>query len=420
MLKINQSALILGLTALVSISACNNSSGSMTSDNSGSDKKGPDTSATAPVETQAPNSNYKPAFPGQTRAPGVRTKTALNITVINSGLDHPWGLRTLPDGRFLVTQKTGTMVILTPDGKQQRKITGLPEVLDDGQGGLLDVNIDPQFSSNRMVYWDYAEKNNDGSILAVAKGKLSANETKIENITVIYRAAPSYKGTLQYGSRILFDKQGNLFVSTGERAGNDIRMRAQDLSAAIGKVLHLTKEGKPIPNGPFAKNAKAKPEIYAYGFRNPEAMDWNPVTGDLWEAEFGPRGGDEVNIIRPGKNYGWPVITYGIEYAGGKVGDGIQQKAGMEQPVYYWDPVISPGGMTFYTGNAIPEWKNNLFIGGLSSTHIARLVIKNNKVVGEEKLLSDKSERFRALVTGKDGALYTVTDGGKMYRIGKK
>jgi glucose/arabinose dehydrogenase len=420
MLKINQTALIFGLTAMVSISACNNSSGSMTSDNSGSNKKEPDTSATAPVETQAPNSNYKPAFPGQTRGPGVRTKTALNITVINSGLDHPWGLRTLPDGRFLITQKSGTMVILTPDGKQQRKITGLPEVLDDGQGGLLDVNIDPQFSSNRMVYWDYAEKNNDGSILAVAKGKLSANETKIENITVIYRAAPSYKGTLQYGSRILFDKQGNLFVSTGERAGNDIRMRAQDLSAAIGKVLHLTKEGKPVVNGPFAKTANAKPEIYAYGFRNPEAMDWNPLTGDLWEAEFGPRGGDEVNIIRPGKNYGWPVITYGIEYAGGKVGEGIQQKAGMEQPVYYWDPVISPGGMTFYTGNAIPEWKNNLFIGGLSSTHIARLVIKNNKVVGEEKLLADKSERFRALVTGKDGALYTVTDGGKMYRIGKK
>jgi glucose/arabinose dehydrogenase len=420
MLGIKHKALILGLASMATISACNNSSGTKASNNSNSDTTNRDTSATAPVETKDPNSQYKPAFRGQTRAPGVKTKTALNITLINSGLDHPWGLRSLPDGRFLVTQKTGTMVILTPDGKQQKKITGLPAVLDDGQGGLLDVNIDPQFSSNRMVYWDYSEKNNEGSILAIAKGKLSADETKIENTTVIYRALPSYKGTLQYGSRILFDKEGNLFVSTGERAGDDIRMKAQDLNVAIGKILHLTKNGKPVGNGPFAKTANAKPEIYAYGFRNPEALDWNPETGDLWEAEFGPRGGDEVNIIRPGKNYGWPVITYGIEYAGGKVGAGIQQKAGMEQPVYYWDPVISPGGMTFYTGNAIPEWKNNLFIGGLSSTHIARLVIKNNKVVGEENLLADKGERFRALVTGKDGALYTVTDGGKMFKITKK
>jgi glucose/arabinose dehydrogenase len=420
MLGINHKALILVIATMATISACNNSSGTLNSDNSSPDSTSPGTSGNAPVETKDPNSTYKPAFPGQTRAPGVKTKTALNITEINSTLDHPWGLRTLPDGRFLVTQKTGTMVILTANGKQQKKITGLPAVLDEGQGGLLDVNIDPQFSSNRMVYWDYSEKNNEGSILAIAKGKLSADETKIENITVIYRALPSYKGTLQYGSRILFDKQGNLFVSTGERAGNDIRMKAQDLSAAIGKVLHLTKEGKAVNNGPFAKTANAKPEIYAYGFRNPDGFDFNPATGDLWEAEFGPRGGDEINIIRPGKNYGWPVITYGIEYAGGKVGEGIQQKAGMEQPVYYWDPVISPGGMTFYTGDAIPEWKNNLFIGGLSSTHIARLVIKDNKVVGEERLLTDKGERFRALVTGKDGALYTVTDGGKMFKITKK
>jgi glucose/arabinose dehydrogenase len=420
MLNLKHKGLILGIAAMATWSACNNSSGTMSADNSSPAGTNPDTSSTAPVETKEPNSDYKPAFPGQTRAPGVKTKTPLDITVVNSALDHPWSIRTLPDGRFLVTQKSGTMVILTAEGKAQKKITGLPAVVDEGQGGLLDANIDPQFSNNRMIYWDYAEKSTEGSILAIAKGKLSADETKIENITVIYRANPSYKGTLQYGSRILFDKEGNLFVSTGERAGDDIRMKAQDLSTAIGKVLHLTKEGKPVANGPFANTANAKPEIYAYGFRNPEAMDWNPATGELWESEFGPRGGDEVNIVHPGKNYGWPVITYGIEYAGGKVGDGIQQKAGMEQPIYYWDPVLSPGGMTFYTGDAIAEWKNNLFIGGLSSTHIARLVIKDNKVVGEERLLADKGERFRALVTGKDGALYAVTDGGKMYRIAKK
>lgn len=420
MSMINYKALLLGIASVATFSACNNGGNNLTAGSSTSASSTSDTSGTAPVETNDPNSSYKPAFPGQTRIAGVKTKTPLSITLINSELDHPWGLRTLPDGRFLISQKTGSMVILTADGKPSKKITGLPAVLDDGQGGLLDLNIDPKFSNSRLIYWCYAEKGSEGSVLAIAKGKLSADETKIENTTVIYRAAPSYKGTLQYGSRILFDKQGNLFVSTGERAGNDIRIKAQDLTAAIGKVLHLTTSGKAVANGPFAKTANAKPEIYAYGFRNPEAMDWNPATGDLWEAEFGPRGGDEVNIVKPGKNYGWPIITYGIEYAGGKVGDGIQQKAGMEQPIYYWDPVISPGGMTFYTGDAIAEWKNNLFIGGLSSTHIARLVIKDNKVVGEERLLADKGERFRALVTGKDGALYAVTDAGKMFRIGKK
>jgi glucose/arabinose dehydrogenase len=295
----------------------------------------------------------------------------------------------------------------------------LPAVLAQGQGGLLDVNIDPAFAANRMVYWDYAEVTSEGNILAIAKGNLDADESKINNIEVIYRAKPAYKGALQYGSRILFDKQENLFVSTGERSGGDIRMKAQDLSAAIGKVIHITKEGKPVAGGPFANTADALPEIYAYGFRNPEGMAWNPTTGELWEAEFGPRGGDEINIVRPGNNYGWPGVTYGIEYSGVKVGDGIQQKEGVTQPVYYWDPSISPSGITFYTSNAIPEWTGNLFVGALSGSHIARLVIKDNKVIGEERLLKDKRERWRALTTGRDGALYAVTDNGKMYRIGK-
>ena len=293
-------------------------------------------------------------------------------------------------------------------------------MLAQGQGGLLDANIDPDFAQNRTIYWDYAEKQPRGSLLAVAKGQLAADDDRMENIQVIYRATPAYDGALQYGSRILFDKQGNLFVSTGERAGNDIQMKAQDLGAAIGKVLHLTKEGKPVAGGPFASKAGAKPEIYAYGFRNPEGMAWNPQTGDLWEDEFGPRGGDEINIIKPGKNYGWPVVTYGIEYSGSKVGDGIQQKPGTEQPVYYWDPSISPSGITFYNSSIIPEWKGNLFVGALGGSHIARLVIKNDKVVGEERLMANKGERFRALAEGKDGALYAVTDAGKMYRIGKK
>jgi len=376
--------------------------------------------AKAPVETQQANTTYKPAFAGQTRISGVTTRTPYIASVLSKELSHPWGICLLPDGRFLITEKFGTMCIVTTDGKIVRKITGLPAVVADGQGGLLDVNIDPQFSTNRMVYWDYSEQTPDGTLLAIAKGKLSANESKIENIQVIYRATPAYKGSLQFGSRIVFDKKGNLFVSTGERSGKDIRMQAQSLNSSLGKILHLTKDGKPVPAGPFAKTPNARPEIYAYGLRNPDGLALNPATGELWESEFGPRGGDEINIIRAGKNYGWPVVTYGIEYSGQKVGDGIQQKDGVQQPVYYWDPVVSPAGIMFYNSNVIPEWKGNLFVGGLSSTHIARLVIKNNKVVGEERLLKSEGQRFRGLAAGKDGAIYAITDTGKFYRIAKK
>lgn len=373
-----------------------------------------------PVETKKPNSQYKPAFEGQTRIAGVETKTPLNIEVIDSSLKAPWAISVLPDGRLLITENKGEMSILTADGKPDKKITGLPKVDADGQGGLLDVTIDPDFEKNRMIYWDYSEPGDEGSLLAVAKGKLSADETKIENTKVIYRAKPAFTGKLQYGSRIVFDEDGNLFVSTGERSDKKIRVQAQELNSGLGKVVHITKDGKPVPNGPFAKTPNALPEIYAYGFRNPEGMTMNPETNELWEVEFGPKGGDEVNIVKPGKNYGWPVITYGIEYSGEKVGDGIQQKDGMEQPVYYWDPVVSPAGMTFYSGANISEWKGNLFIACLSSSHVVRLVIEDNKVVGEEWLLEDLGQRFRAIAEGKNGALYVASDGGKLYRITKK
>jgi glucose/arabinose dehydrogenase len=217
----------------------------------------------------------------------------------------------------------------------------------------------------------------------------------------------------------VFDKDGNMFVSTGERSILEGRVQAQDLASGLGKIFKITKEGKPAPGNPFIGQAGAMPEIYSYGNRNVQSLDIHPVTGDLWECEFGPRGGDELNIIKAGKNYGWPIITYGTEYSGQKIGDAIQQKEGMEQPIYYWDPTLSPSGMTFYKGNAIPEWENNLFIGGLSGSHICRLVIKDNKVVGEERLLADKQERFRD-VAYFNGMLYAVTDNGNMYRISKQ
>jgi glucose/arabinose dehydrogenase len=270
-----------------------------------------------------------------------------------------------------------------------------------------------------MVYWVFSEKQPNANLTAVAKGKLADDEKSIQNATVIYRATPAHNSTLHYGGRILFDKTGNIIFSTGERSDLETRPQAQYLNSSLGKVIRITTDGKAAPGNPFENQKDARPELYSYGHRNVQGLAINPATGDLWEAEFGPRGGDEINLIQPGKNYGWPIITYGIEYAGPKIGDGIQQKEGMEQPVYYWDPVISPSGITFYSGDEIPEWKNNLFVASLSGQHIDRLVIKDNKVVGEERLLSDQSQRFRDITQGKDGALYAVTDDGRLYRIGK-
>lgn len=379
-----------------------------------------DTTNLPPVETRAPNSDYKPAFAGQTRVGGVKTTTPYQANVITSNLKSPWGIAVLPDGRLLITEKSGTMRIATTTGQLSEPITGLPPVNSGGQGGLLGVTVDPEFTNNRMLYWVFSESVSGGNLTAVGKGKLSADERTIENAATIYRATPAYPNTMHYGGRILVDKSGNLIVSTGERSDLATRPQAQQLNSALGKVLRITKEGQPAAGNPFIGEAGARPEIYSYGHRNVQGLAFHPTTGDLWETEMGPKGGDELNLIKPGLNYGWATITYGLEYSGQKVGQGITQKENMEQPVYYWDPVLSPSGMTFYSSNAIPEWQNNLFIGGLNSNHIARLVINNNKVVGEERLLADEGQRFRAVIEGKDGALYAITDGGRLYKISKK
>lgn len=376
-------------------------------------------SSASSVETRTPNTNYPSAYKGQTRISAVKTSTPYKTEKLAYGLDHPWSIIPFPGNRLLITSKNGYMQLLDANGTLFKKITGLPAVDSRGQGGLLDVALDPSFEKNHSLYWSFSERTGSVNHTAVAKGILNEEKGIIENPVVIFRATPSLNSTYHFGSRLVFDKEGYLFVSTGERFISEGRAKAQDISAGMGKIFRIDTNGKAAPGNPVFNDKNAMPGIYAYGIRNCQSLDINPATGELWEAEFGPRGGDEINIIKPGKNYGWPVITYGLEYSGDPIGEAIQQKQGMEQPIYYWDPSISPSGMTFYKGKAIPEWENNLFIGCLSGSHIVRLVISNNKVVGEERLLADKGERYRD-VAYINGMLYTVTDDGSMYRISKK
>lgn len=404
---------IIILSAFFTFSSCSNRS------NDKDLATNPGTKAN-PVETNAPNSKYTPAFVGQTRVSGLVTTSSYDKKIITTSLTNPWSVKILPDGRFLITEKSGSMRIVTEDGKVSDKITGIPAVNPAGQGGLLGLCLDPDFASNRMIYWVFSEASTGGNQTSVAKGRLANDEKTIESATVIYRVNPANPSDLHYGGRILFDKTGNLIVSTGERSVLETRPLAQSVASGLGKIIRITKEGQPASGNPTFTQTGALPELYSIGHRNSQGLAIHPVTGEIWESEFGPRGGDEINRLKAGSNYGWPTITYGIEYSGEKVGAGIQQQEGLQQPVYYWDPVVSPSGMTFYTGNRVPEWENNLFVGALSGMHIVRLAIENNKVIGEERLLSDEHQRFRDITQGKDGALYAITDQGRLYKIDKK
>ncbi|MFB0917531.1 MAG: PQQ-dependent sugar dehydrogenase [Clostridiaceae bacterium] len=373
-----------------------------------------------PVEKRSPETSYKQAFEGQTRIEGIKTVTECTVEIVSKELDSPWAVTPLPDGRLVITEKKGFMRIFGADGKLSEKIGGFPEVDDRSQGGLLDVAPSPDFESSRLLFFTFAEKTAEGSVTAVGKGKLSLDEKSIEDFTVIFRALPYYNNSMHFGSRLVFDSEGNLYVSTGERSDIKTRAKAQLLDNGYGKILKLKPDGSAAEGNPFIDTNGALPEIYSYGHRNVQGLDIDPVTGALFASEMGPRGGDELNLILAGKNYGWGDVSYGIEYKGQKVGAGITQKDGTEQPVYYWDPVIAPSGMTFYKSDVIPEWKNNLFIGGLRGSHIARLTIENGKVTGEERLLAEEGQRFRDVAEGKDGALYAVTDQGRLYKISKK
>ncbi|PZR34458.1 PQQ-dependent sugar dehydrogenase, partial [Caulobacter segnis] len=308
--------------------------------------------AGAPVETRPPNApEQKPAFAGQTRGPGLSSNTIGQYQVLASGLDHPWALAFLPTGEILVTERAGRLRVLTKDGKLSPAVAGLPDVFASGQGGLLDVTLDPAYATNHLIYWSYAEADGGVNGTAVARGKLVLGAApKLENVQVIWRQAPKMDSALHFGGRLVFARDGKLFITTGERSILPGRVQAQHLDATLGKVIRINADGSIPADNPFAKTAGAKPEIWSLGHRNIQAAALDS-SGELWTVEHGARGGDELNHPEPGKNYGWPVVTYGEEYSGKPIPDSVTQKDGFEQPFYYWDPVIAPSGMAFYQAN---------------------------------------------------------------------
>ena len=375
-----------------------------------------------PVECRDANApQWAPAFAQQTRAPYAPSNVALNVETLAEGLAFPWGLALLPDGRFLVTEKAGAMRIISPGGTLSPPVEGLPPVTVQEISGLDDVILDPDFAGNRRIYWSYVENRPTGNMLAVARGRLiDGPAPRVEDVKVIYRQTPDLKSEHgNFGARLLFDPTGALFVTLGDLASDPVRPYIQQLDSGIGKIVRITTDGQPAPGNPFAGQPGARPELYALGFRNPLGLAFRPGTGQLWEADVGPFGGDELNLIKPGANYGWPVISYGLEYSRKPVGEGGVAKEGLEQPVYYWDPVISPSSLMFYSGELFPQWKGNAFVTSLSQTHLARLVLDGDRVVGEERLLADRRERLRLVKQAPDGALYVLTDGnrGKLLRL---
>jgi glucose/arabinose dehydrogenase len=366
-----------------------------------------------PEETQAPNAKgQKPAFAGQTRAPKLTTNTRFQAVTVARGLENPWGLAFLPDGRMLVTERPGRMRIVSAAGAVSAPLQGVPKVESGGQLGLFGLALDPQFSKTHRLYFAYSEPRPGGSTLAVARAELVEGAAPgLQNLQVIFRAAPVRDDSANIGGRLVFARDGTLFVTVGDRFS--AKALAQGLGNDLGKVVRLNPDGSIPRDNPFVGRPAARGEIWSFGHRNSEAAAINPWTGKLWIVEHGARGGDEVNIPQAGKNYGWPVITYGEDYSGEPIGAGITQKAGMEQPVYYWDPVLAPSGMAFYDAGLFPAWKGSLFIGGLKPEHLARLTLKDDRVVGEEWLLTGLGERIRDVVVGPEGAIYLLTDNAR-------
>ena len=393
-----------------------------------------------PIETATANApEQKPAFPGQTRVCAVKSNVAFEVTTLAKGLKNPWAVEPLPDGNFLITEKAGQMRIVSATGQVGEPIGGLlpvgqggmtdssgqgglPPITARGRGGLLDVALSPDFAKDRTIFWSFSEQREGGSGTSVARGLLTPDRKNLEQVRVIFRAMPTYNNGLHFGSRLAFGPDGKLYITLGERFDKEkTRPQAQQLNSHLGKIIRINPDGTVPPDNPFVKQTGALPEIWTLGHRNVQSASFDDQ-GRLWTVEHGAKGGDELNLIEKGKNYGWAVISYGEEYSGEPIPGNITAKEGYEQPIYYWDPVIAPSGEQFYTGSAFPEWRGSIFIGGLASERLVRLVIKDNRVTGEEHLLNDRGKRIRDVRQGPDGALYVVTDdaNGELWKIAPK
>jgi len=389
-----------------------------------------------PLEMRDANApEQRPVFAGQTRACAVKSDAAFDVTVVAKGLDKPWAVEPLPNGDFLITEKTGQLRIVSAKGEVGQPIGGLlpvgaggvsatsgqgglPPITARGQGGLLDVALSPNFAKDRTIFWSFSEQREGGSGTSVARGILSEDRRNLEQVRVIFRAMPTYNNGLHFGSRLAFGPDGMLYITLGDRFDRPNRAKVQQLDNHLGKILRINPDGSIPADNPFVKQSGAMPEIWDLGHRNIQSAAFDEK-GRLWTVEHGAKGGDELNLIEKGKNYGWSIATYGEEYSGEPIQGAVTQKEGYEQPVYYWDPVIAPSGMQFYTGSAFPAWRGSIFIGGLASQKLVRLVIKDNRVTGEEHLLADRGQRIRDVRQGPDGALYVVTDqsNGELWKI---
>ena len=335
----------------------------------------------------------------------IKTQSGpIRATRLASDLEHPWGVAFLPDGRMLVTERPGRLRVIDATGKVSPPIRGVPKVVVSDQAGLLDVATSPSFKTDRFVYLSYSEPGDGGASTAVARAKLAANDAALEDLTVIFRQTPKVDGPNHWGSRLVFDRDGKLFITLGERFKFD---PAQDVRTTFGAIVRIEADGSVPKDNPFAGRKEARPEIWSYGHRNVQGAALHPTTGVLWAHEFGPRGGDELNIIKPGKNYGWPLVSWGRHYDLRDIPD-PPTRPDLEQPVKYWDPVISPSGMTFYTGSLLPSWRGNILIGGLSAEAVIRLSLDGDRVVGEER--SPIGERVRAVAQAPDGSVVILTD----------
>jgi aldose sugar dehydrogenase len=412
-MRIRYIALVMALVG------CTGRSGDPPPESSGSTGDQPNAAGCTPLETRSPNAEgQQPAFAGQTRTCGVQSNVAFDVVVLARGLVKPWAVEPLPGGDLLVTEKQGSLRIVSAGGQVGEPISGVPTVDARGQGGLLDVALSPSFASDRTIFFSFSEPRSGGNGTSVARALLSQDRRSLSDVRVIFRVLPTYDGTMHYGSRLAFGRDGKLYITIGERSDSQMRQYAQRLDSHLGKTIRINPDGSVPNDNPFVGQANAQPEIWSLGHRNPQAAAFDEQ-GRYWDIEHGTNGGDELNLIEKGKNYGWPLQAYGEEYSGRPIGSAQTAREGMEQPVYYWDPVIAPSGAQFYSGSAFPAWRGSLFIGALKEQRLVRLTIANNRVTGEEHLLNDRGQRIRDVRQGPDGLLYIVTDenNGELWKI---